>query len=602
MDETKERLPHLEKIDQAILGLRWLTLVLVLALSLFDRSREGVIIPTTQMVLAVAGYNVLIFFLAHHLAWLRRLLNVLALDTVVATVATYLTGGFHSSFFIVYFLVVIGAAFHLSLTSTMVVALTLGLIHVAACFVSPAGVWTPFAIYMLAAKFALLLIVAVLCGLLLEQLRREHRETQRERALAARLSALNELFQQLSASLDLDHVLQMVARSSRHFLDADSALILLREEGDVNLHLAAADGVIPLTPDKQYLAADDALVAHLMKTGQPYVVEDAARQPTGFTYPLLTRSGIASFICMPLFLKGEAIGILCVGKRHPTAFSEEDVSLLQALGREAALAIRNARLYEAERRQVEQLRALERLQASFVSSVSHELRTPLTCIKTSVDLLQEMMGGASGAQAELVRTIAHHTDRLQALVADLLEITRLEARQLTLSPQPTDLRTIVERVAHTFAPLLEKKGQTIALELPPQVSLVSVDRRRIEQVLTNLLSNAHKFTPKGGHIAVGLAERDDCLEVSVSDDGPGIPPEEQERIFDKFYVVADGRSASGVGLGLYIARQLVELHGGRIWVESTPGQGSTFRFTLPKNDRILPPSTQSSRFSRRSPR
>jgi len=266
------------------------------------------------------------------------------------------------------------------------------------------------------------------------------------------------------------------------------------------------------------------------------------------------------------------------------------------------LAIRNARLYEAERRQVEQLRALERLQASFVSSVSHELRTPLTCIKTSVDLLQEMMGGASGAQAELVRTIAHHTDRLQALVADLLEITRLEARQLTLSPQPTDLRTIVERVAHTFAPLLEKKGQTIALELPPQVSLVSVDRRRIEQVLTNLLSNAHKFTPKGGHIAVGLAERDDCLEVSVSDDGPGIPPEEQERIFDKFYVVADGRSASGVGLGLYIARQLVELHGGRIWVESTPGQGSTFRFTLPKDDRILPPSTQSSRFSRRSPR
>jgi len=596
MDEAMERLPYLEKTDQAILGLRWLTLVLVLTLSFFDRSQEGVIIPTTQMVLAMAGYNILIFFLARHLAWLRRLLNVLALDTLVATVATYLTGGFHSSFFIVYFLVVIGAAFHLSLTSTMVVALILGLIHVAACFVSPAGVWTPFAIYMLAAKFALLLIVAVLCGLLLEQLRREHRETQREKALAARLSALNELFQQLSASLDLDRILQTVVRSSRQFLDADSALILLREEGDDRLRLAAADGAIPPPPDRRCLAADDELVAHLMKTGQPYVVEDVARQAgrPDLAYPLLTGSGIASFICMPLFLKGEAIGILCVGRRHPTAFSEEDVSLLQALGREAALAIRNARLYEAERRQVEQLRALERLQASFVSAVSHELRTPLTCIKTSVDLLQEMMGGTSGAQAELVRTIAHHTDRLQALVADLLEITRLEARQLTLSRQPTDLRTIVEKVVRTFAPLLEKKGQTIALELPSKVGLASVDRRRIEQVLTNLLSNAHKFTPKGGHIAVGLVERDDCLEISVSDDGPGIPPEEQERIFDKFYVVADGRGPAGVGLGLYIARQLVELHGGRIWVESTPGRGSTFRFTVPKGDRVSPPSTQGS--------
>ena len=596
MDEAEERLPYLEKTDRIILGLRWLTLVLVLALSLFDRSREGVVIPTTQMVLAVAGYNVLVFFLAHYSSWLRRLLNILALDTVVATIAIYLTGGFHSSFFIVYFLIVIGAAFHLSLTSTMVVALAIGLIHVAACFVSPAGVWTPFAIYMLAAKFALLLIVAVLCGLLLEQLRREHRETQREKALAARLSALNELFQQLSASLDLDRVLQMVARSSRQFLDADSALILLREEGNNGLHLAAGDGIVPLPRDKQCLAMDDELVSHLMKTGQPYVVEDIARQPTALAYPLLARDGIASFICIPLFLGGEAIGILCVGKRHATAFSEDDLSLLQALGREAALAIRNARLYERERKQVEQLRALERLQASFVSSVSHELRTPLTCIKTSVDLLREMMmeRGASDAQAELVRTIAHHTDRLQALVADLLEITRLEARQLALSRQPTDLRAIVERVARTFAPLLEKKEQVISLELPPKLSLVSVDRRRIEQVLNNLLSNAHKFTPKGGHIAVGLMERDDCLEISVSDDGPGIPPEEQERIFDKFYVVADGRGPAGVGLGLYIARQLVELHGGRIWVESTPGQGSTFRFTVPKDDRVSPPSTQSS--------
>jgi len=111
-----------------------------------------------------------------------------------------------------------------------------------------------------------------------------------------------------------------------------------------------------------------------------------------------------------------------------------------------------------------------------------------------------------------------------------------------------------------------------------------VDRRRLEQVLINLLSNAHKFTPKGGWARVALVEGEGEVEISVSDNGPGIPPAEQERIFDKFYVVADQKGLAGVGLGLYIARQLVELHGGRIWVESEPGHGSTFRFTIPRKE------------------
>jgi signal transduction histidine kinase len=216
-----------------------------------------------------------------------------------------------------------------------------------------------------------------------------------------------------------------------------------------------------------------------------------------------------------------------------------------------------------------------------VSAVSHELRTPLTCVRTSVDLLQATSVELSEEQADLVSTIGHHVGRLEALVTDLLEITKLEAGQVTLSRQPTDLRPIVNRVVEALHPLTVQKDQTVCLHWPAAVSMVEVDRRRIEQVLTNIVSNALKFTPKQGQIDVHLAETPEGLRICVADNGPGIQEKDQAHIFDRFYVVADGRGLSGVGLGLYIARQFVELHGGRIWVESQVGQGSTFCFSVP---------------------
>jgi len=206
------------------------------------------------------------------------------------------------------------------------------------------------------------------------------------------------------------------------------------------------------------------------------------------------------------------------------------------------------------------------------------LRTPLTCIKTSVELLHD---AAPAVQAELLDTIAHHTSRLEALVADLLESTRLEARQVTLATQPTDLRRIVERTVTAVAPLMEQKGQQLETTLPDGPALADVDRRRIEQALTNLLANAHKFAPKGGHIRVTLERGDGELVIAVADDGPGILRERQAHLFQRFHVIPDGTGKVGLGLGLYITRQLVELHGGRVWVESETAQGSTFFIALP---------------------
>ncbi len=590
--EASQYLAPREWVSWLILSLRFLALTLALLLSFFDRSQAGVILPITHMTLAAVAYNVILVLLARYVKWLRQTLNVLVIDTLVTTLAVYLTGGYHSGFFIVYFFITIGAAFYLSLVATTIVSLILGMIYVAACFVNPAGIWAANAAFILAGKIAVLLIVALTCALLLEQLRREHHETERERALSARLSALNELFQSLSASLDLDRTMQTVADTSRDFLGTDATIILLRGDDRQGLYLAASSGLeLESLPDG--LPLDEELVERILAMEAPYMIEDLSAQPAALR-TLLQSEGIHSLAAVTLVLDEQAMGLLCAGRRSSAVFSQDDLTFLSALAQEAALAIRNARLYERERQQVEELRALEALQASFVSAVSHELRTPLTCIKTSVEMLEDEEGKAVPAvRRELLETITHHTGRLEALVQDLLDATRLEAGQLALSVQPTDFRLLIERTVNAFAPLVEKKRQVIELELPDTVGVVQLDRHRIEQILTNLISNAHRFTPKRGHIRLSLTEAEEYLELAISDDGPGIPLEDQGRIFEKFYVVADGRHLAGVGLGLYITRELVELHGGRIWVESIPGKGSTFYVSIPREPKASHSETRS---------
>ena len=571
-------------IERQILLLRWLALLLVLILQFFDRSTAGVLFPLPQMVLVVAGCNGLLLFLMRHVRWLRRPLNYLAVDMVVVTLAVYLTGGYHSSFFVLYVFITIGAAFHLELMPTFIVTLGIGLIYVGACYVNPAGLQSPYAQYILAAKLLLLLVVAVLCGLLLEQLRREHHETERERALAQRLNTLNALFQQLNTTLDLDLMLQMVAEAPKALLGADLTSIALLDEDGRHLSVAAAAGVDVTILAGQRWSVDDAPVAAILSGGRPYMVDEPARYLNVLVRQQAIQA-VASLVSVPLLLNDRPLGTLDVACSKPHVFTEEDLAFLHALGQEAALAIRNARLYEREREQVARLRALDELQEGFVSAVSHELRTPLTCIKTSVDLLHATRAGLSETQVDLIRTIGHHVGRLEALVTDLLEITRLEAGQVTLSKQPTDLRQIANRVLKALRPLTGRKDQTVHLHWPEAVSLVEVDRRRIEQVLTNVFSNAIKFSPRQGQIHVRATETPDSLQVCVTDNGPGIPERDRVRVFDKFYVVTDGRGLSGVGLGLYIARQMIELHDGRIWVESQLGEGSTFCFALPKTAR-----------------
>lgn len=228
-------------------------------------------------------------------------------------------------------------------------------------------------------------------------------------------------------------------------------------------------------------------------------------------------------------------------------------------------------------------RAVERLRTDLLSTVSHELRTPLTLIRTSIGLLLDANPDVA-MRERLLRNIKHSTDRMHSLVSDLLDLVRLGSDRTELQMRYLDIAELVTAVAGLMRPLLDEKGQMLELELPRRAPKVMGDHRRLEQVLLNLLSNAHKFAPRGAKVRIAVVEDEHWVVVSVSDSGPGISTEAQMHLFEQFYT---GRTSSpshniGAGLGLPIAKTIVEAHGGRIWVESELGEGTTFSFSLPK--------------------
>jgi PAS domain S-box-containing protein len=227
------------------------------------------------------------------------------------------------------------------------------------------------------------------------------------------------------------------------------------------------------------------------------------------------------------------------------------------------------------------LKGVERLKDEFFSMATHELRTPLTSITMSAGLLAELVGGQGGKVAGLARLVDDSAQRMRRLVDDLLDLSRLEHGRLTLYRRNFNLAAVIEHASEEIAPLAERKRQQLTVEITEAGYEVNADPTRIEQVVLNLLVNAVKYTPEGGRINLSITQGEGETVVAVADNGPGVAEDDRERIFERFYrSKQDASSASGTGLGLLIARMLVELHGGRLWLENAPGSGSVFRFTI----------------------
>jgi PAS domain S-box-containing protein len=238
-----------------------------------------------------------------------------------------------------------------------------------------------------------------------------------------------------------------------------------------------------------------------------------------------------------------------------------------------------------KRRYERRLKELDKMKSDFVSNVSHELRTPLTSIKGSVDnMLDGLTGSLNEKQVRYLARIKSNADRLSRLINDLLDLSRIESGRVEVRSTTLTLTALAEEVAEHLKSLAAEKLIRIEVPSPDPKITVWADRDKVTQVLINLIGNAVKFTPQNGKVTVALEKKgDDYVQISIDDTGPGILPEEKNKIFSKFYQFADidKQKPKGSGLGLAISKALVEMHGGRIWVESEVGKGSTFYFTLP---------------------
>jgi signal transduction histidine kinase/integral membrane sensor domain MASE1/CheY-like chemotaxis protein len=417
--------------------------------------------------------------------------------------------------------------------------------------------------------------VAVENARLYEEAMRQRRESEVVAALAA----------EINRSLDLDHVLQQVAEAATALCHGDVTHIALTEPGSDAPRLRLAVGArIDADPDLR-MGPGKGLGGRVLTTGRPLRTADAREDPR--IHPdhqrLIEAEGIRSGMVVPVLGEGRVEGLIYVSRRTVAPFSEHDETICRRLADHAAIAIRNSRLFAAERAARTEAHAANRAKDHFLATLSHELRTPLNAVMGWVRMLRNPR--LDEAQKVHAVDVIERNTRLQAqLINDLLDISRIIAGKLEMERYPLDLVPVVQDAVEGIRGDVETKALSLSVSLDPATGEVLGEPMRLQQVLANLLSNAVKFTPPEGRIEVRLAREGVNARLSVTDSGEGIEPRMLPHVFEPFQQ-ADStttRAHQGLGLGLAIVRQLVEAHGGRARAESAgPGQGATFVVELP---------------------
>ena len=296
------------------------------------------------------------------------------------------------------------------------------------------------------------------------------------------------------------------------------------------------------------------------------------------------KAGIKASIHAPMLWEGRGIGAIFVGREHAGPFSGKEIDLLKTFADQAVIAIQNARLVGEIQQKSRELEVANQHKSAFLASMSHELRTPLNAIiGFSEVLIARLFGELNEKQDDYLKDIHSSGKHLLNLINDVLDLSKVEAGRMDLEPSQFDLPAALADAMTLIRERATKHGIQLALDVAPELSSITADERKFKQILLNLLSNAVKFTPDGGRVEVKATRVDGGIQVAVTDTGIGIAPEDQEAVFEEFRQVGTDYTSKqeGTGLGLALTRRFVELHGGRIWLASAPGKGSTFYFTIP---------------------
>lgn len=418
---------------------------------------------------------------------------------------------------------------------------------------------------------------------LMEELRvknevlQRHEQELREKVEQAtwQLGTLYRVSMEIGAGIDLEPMLKRIVETTAHIMNARAAVVYLQNEETAEYRAAAAHGV-------ELDDAGDAaphVLAGSGPVGMPAFDLRPVRHGQDGAVPFAVpgvRGRATSMLAVPLTQGAQALGVL-VALDRPGGFGVDEQEFMSLFASQVAVQIRNSQLFE-------HTKSLDRLKSEFVAVVSHETRTPLTSVKGALELLFDERYFKNNEQQVKLLTIAHaNAERMLLLINDILDFSKLESASLPMTIERQRLEPVVRQAAHNLRMLIEERRIGLEMDLPPDLPDALIDAHRIAQVLTNLLSNAIKFSPAGGRIEVAARAEGRELRVQVRDHGDGIAAADVPKLFRKFQQIDSGatRKVGGTGLGLVICKGIVEQHGGRVGVESEPGEGSEFWFTLP---------------------
>ncbi len=396
------------------------------------------------------------------------------------------------------------------------------------------------------------------------------------------LERLLEVVRGLTTAPDIEAFLQTVITEASEMTDSELASILEFDETAEELRFLAMQWFQREMLRPLGVPLEGSAAGWVFKRGQPLIIQDAKADQRHFkVIDRVTRHETHSLAAVPLIVRGEVIGVLeTLNKKDNAHYTEEDLTILATLGALAAQAMQNVYLQRRVKIASIELAELERLKTDFIAVTSHELRTPLGLILGHATFLRELMGDQYGEQID---TIIRNATRLKEIVENLSDVDNVQTGAARVRSHQVSLTKIAEDTILTFQDEAASKNITLKLESNGNPYFADVDGVKISIALSNLVRNALQFTNDGGHVTVTVGEDSGYMRVSVTDDGVGIPPKDLPRVFERFFQVETHltRRHGGMGLGLSVAKAMVELHGGRIWVESLEGKGSTFTFLLP---------------------
>ena len=393
-----------------------------------------------------------------------------------------------------------------------------------------------------------------------------------------RLQTLYDVTKTISSTLNLQEVLNLIAQSAAEAMQIKACTIRLLDESGRIVDTVAAYGLSERYLTKGPIDVQKSLLTHQALAGRPTIISDTSRDDR-LQYPAEARAeGINSMLYVPLFIRGRAEGVICVYSVESNHFRESDAEFLSALAGAGATAIENARTYQA-------LEIADRAKSEFVQMVTHELRSPLSAVQSMLRILEQgYVGPVTPKQQDLIQRSERRISFLLALVKDLLDLAAGKMEQFTGEKREVVLNEIIAKVAELMQTSAEEKGLEFKVEIVEEPLVLVGIEDGLERVFMNLVSNAVKYTPAGGSVAVRAWSENGQVNVEVADTGIGIPEEALPRIFNEFYRAKNSKAMEmeGTGLGLAIAKDVVEQHGGQISVKSAVGVGSTFYVTLPK--------------------